>query len=332
MTHELPGYLALADELERAQKPLPIVFGHNDLLPANFLDDGEQAVADRFRICRLQHRDVRSCRRRLERRHERRRIRRIARPPISGASRTQAIRRSHAAMQCASLLREAMWSMVSELHLDAPGVDYVAYTAENLARLDAALDAYRTTYGKICSMTLPTPCRDRRHRRRHHRLLDRLPSGARPQGRRRAARTGQADLGLDLACGRAGRPVALVGLDHPRAQIFGRSLQGAGGRDRARHRLEDDRLPAARHQPGPLDRIQPAGDDGQELRHGHAAALAGRGEGDVAADGRPATSSAPPGCRPTARRAPPTSRSRWPRARACMAPSCSRTCASPASR
>ena len=46
------------------------------------------------------------------------------------------IRRSHAAMQCASLLREAMWSMVSELHLDAPGVDYVAYTAENLERLD----------------------------------------------------------------------------------------------------------------------------------------------------------------------------------------------------
>ena len=58
------------------------------------------------------------------------------------------IRRAHAAMQCASLLREAMWSMVSELHLSAPGVDYVAYTAENLARLDAALDAYRSTYGK----------------------------------------------------------------------------------------------------------------------------------------------------------------------------------------
>jgi hypothetical protein len=57
------------------------------------------------------------------------------------------ILRAHAAMQCASLLREAMWSMVSELHLDAPGVDYVAYTDENLARLDAALDAYRTTYG-----------------------------------------------------------------------------------------------------------------------------------------------------------------------------------------
>ena len=51
-------------------------------------------------------------------------------------------------MQCASLLREAMWSMVSEIHLDAPGVDYVAYTRENLAKLDAALAHYRSRHGK----------------------------------------------------------------------------------------------------------------------------------------------------------------------------------------
>ncbi|TJW86988.1 MAG: choline kinase, partial [Mesorhizobium sp.] len=48
----------------------------------------------------------------------------------------------------ASLLREAMWSMVSELYLDAPGIDYVAYTCENLTRLDAALENYRTKYGQ----------------------------------------------------------------------------------------------------------------------------------------------------------------------------------------
>ena len=59
--------------------------------------------------------------------------------------------RAHAAMQCASLLREAMWSMVSELHLAAPGADYVGYTAENLGRLDEALDHYRTEYGKTAS-------------------------------------------------------------------------------------------------------------------------------------------------------------------------------------
>jgi hypothetical protein len=40
-----------------------------------------------------------------------------------------------------------MWSMVSELYLNAPGTDYVAYTAENLKRLEAALDAYRTQHG-----------------------------------------------------------------------------------------------------------------------------------------------------------------------------------------
>jgi hypothetical protein len=51
-------------------------------------------------------------------------------------------------MQCASLLREAMWSMVSELHLSAPGVDYVAYTDENLSRLAEALERYRLAYGK----------------------------------------------------------------------------------------------------------------------------------------------------------------------------------------
>ena len=42
MAERLPDYLALADALEAAQQPLPIVFGHNDLLPANFLDDGKR--------------------------------------------------------------------------------------------------------------------------------------------------------------------------------------------------------------------------------------------------------------------------------------------------
>ena len=58
---------------------------------------------------------------------------------------------------------------------------------------------------------------------------------------------GKLDLRLDLACGRPGRAAALVGLDHPGAEIFGRALQAARCRDRPRHRLEDDRLPAARH-------------------------------------------------------------------------------------
>ena len=70
--------------------------------------------------------------------------------PISAPRPTPTLRRAHAAMQCASLLREAMWSMVSELHLDAPGVDYAAYTAENLARASTRRSTpISTHYGKL---------------------------------------------------------------------------------------------------------------------------------------------------------------------------------------
>ncbi len=147
MMANLPFYLALAEELEAAQLPLPIVFGHNDLLPANFLDDGQKLWLIDFEYAGFN----------------------TAMFDLAGAASNAGMSeaesddllaayfdrepepellRSHRAMQCASLLREAMWSMVSELHLEAPGVDYVAYTAENLTRLDAALDSYRTTYGK----------------------------------------------------------------------------------------------------------------------------------------------------------------------------------------
>ena len=47
------------------------------------------------------------------------------------------LRRRYAAMRCASLLRETMWSMASELH-STIDFDYVGYTAENLARLERA--------------------------------------------------------------------------------------------------------------------------------------------------------------------------------------------------
>ena len=36
--------------------------------------------------------------------------------------------------------------MVSELYLDAPGTDYVAYTQENIERLEGALEAYRSRF------------------------------------------------------------------------------------------------------------------------------------------------------------------------------------------
>jgi hypothetical protein len=52
-------------------------------------------------------------------------------------------------MQGAALVREAMWAMVSDIHLAAPGADYKAYAAENLARLAAFLHRYREKHGMI---------------------------------------------------------------------------------------------------------------------------------------------------------------------------------------
>ena len=147
MAEHLPTYLAMADELEAAQIPLPIVFGHNDLLPANLLDDGNRLWLIDFEYAGFSTAmfDLAGLSSNAGFSPEESEALLGA---YFGRAPDEALRRSLAAMQCASLLREAMWSMVSELYLDAPGTDYVAYTAENLKRLDAALDAYRTQYGR----------------------------------------------------------------------------------------------------------------------------------------------------------------------------------------
>lgn len=147
MATHLPFYLALARELEVAQAPLPIVFGHNDLLPANILDDGARLWLIDFEYAGFSTAmfDLAGATSNAEFPPEEAQDFLAA---YFGGPPDPAIRRAHAAMQCASLLREAMWSMVSELHLAAPGADYTGYTAENLGRLETALDHYRTTYGK----------------------------------------------------------------------------------------------------------------------------------------------------------------------------------------
>jgi thiamine kinase-like enzyme len=141
-------FLKEAQAFEDAQVPLPIVFGHHDLLPANFLDDGEKlwlidfeyagfgtAMFDLAGVSSngLMHADEKA----------------LLLEAYFGAKPQAEIMRGFAAMECASLLRETLWAMVSGLFLAAPGVDYGAYTIENRARYEAALDAYQMQYGKI---------------------------------------------------------------------------------------------------------------------------------------------------------------------------------------
>lgn len=144
LTRRLPELLAISAELERAQTPLPIAFGHNDLLPANIIDDGKRlwlidfeyagfntAMFDLAGLASNAGFDAAQSEALLEAY--------FRGPPEDG------LRRSLAAMQCASLLREALWSLVSEMYLSAPGADYDAYARQNFERFDAALAAYRKT-------------------------------------------------------------------------------------------------------------------------------------------------------------------------------------------
>jgi thiamine kinase-like enzyme len=144
----LPVLLAQAMQLEAAQVPLPIIFGHHDLLPANILDDGQKLWLIDFEYAGFG----------------------TAMFDLAGASsnalmsadeQAQLLQayvghapdatfmQAFAAMECASLLRETLWAMVSSLFLAAPGVDYGAYTNENQNRYMAAIDAYQSQYGQL---------------------------------------------------------------------------------------------------------------------------------------------------------------------------------------
>ncbi|MFN4154195.1 MAG: phosphotransferase [Paracoccaceae bacterium] len=145
---DLPGFLALSEKLEAAQIPQPIVFGHHDLLPANILDDGSRlwlidyeyagfgtAMFDLAGVSSNAGMAADETDALLR--------------AYLGHAPEPAFQRAFDAMQCASLLREAMWAMVSDIHLAAPGADYRAYARENLSRLDAALDQFTHTHGTL---------------------------------------------------------------------------------------------------------------------------------------------------------------------------------------
>jgi thiamine kinase-like enzyme len=133
---ELPRLLDIAAVLETALGPVEIAFCHNDLLPANLIDDGDRLWlidweyggygSPLFDLGGLGSNGG------LEAEGEELLLETyFERSPDDG------LRRRYAAARCASLLREAMWGMVSELHLTLP-IDYVAYARDNLARFERA--------------------------------------------------------------------------------------------------------------------------------------------------------------------------------------------------
>jgi thiamine kinase-like enzyme len=137
----LPSFLAEAADLERAVGSIEMVFGHNDLLPANFLHDGNRMWlvdwdyagwgSPLFDLGGLAANNG------LSEAQERRMLQRYYGALDGG------LWRRYLAMKAAAALREAMWSMVSELHSDLD-FDYAAYTAANLSTYRQAMNAFGT--------------------------------------------------------------------------------------------------------------------------------------------------------------------------------------------
>lgn len=136
---ELKRQLAL---LQDATGRVDLVVGHNDLLAANILDDGDQlwlidweyggfntplfdlaGLAGNNGLSVLQEQQM------LEQYFE---------------QDWQKFWRPYNAMKCTSLMRETLWSMVSELYSEIE-FDYAAYTVENLNRLNAAISDFKNT-------------------------------------------------------------------------------------------------------------------------------------------------------------------------------------------
>ncbi|MBI3453725.1 MAG: phosphotransferase family protein [Rhodospirillales bacterium] len=135
-TGDLGRWLAAAEQLEAEIGPVDLVFGHNDLLPANFIDAGRRIWlidwdyggfgSPLFDLSGL-----------------------AANAEFSPAEETALLeayferpagddlRRRYEAMKCAALLREGMWSLTAEIHSDIEH-DFVRYSEVNLARYERA--------------------------------------------------------------------------------------------------------------------------------------------------------------------------------------------------
>ncbi len=138
----LDDLLRTAGDLEKAVGPVQIVLGHNDLLAANFLDDGDRLWlldweyggfnSPLFDLAGLASNNE------LSPAQEQWLLESYFETPL-----TDQLHHQYHAMKCASLLRETMWSMVSEIHSEID-FDYGAYTEKNLSRFNAALSDYQS--------------------------------------------------------------------------------------------------------------------------------------------------------------------------------------------
>ena len=136
-----PRFLEINEELEKAVGEIKLVFGHNDMLAANFIDDGKRLWlldwdyagynAALFDLANL------SSNNELSPKQEDWILETYYQQPV-----TDRLRSRFAAMKCVSLLRETLWSIVSEIH-STLDFDYEKYTEKNLSRFEKAYNTFQ---------------------------------------------------------------------------------------------------------------------------------------------------------------------------------------------
>ena len=149
---ELPSLMEISRQLEHVVGPVDLVFGHNDLLPGNFIDDG-----DRIWLIDFDYAGFNSplfdlanlgANNQLTEEQERWMLDfyfaggEIGTPGDIGS---ENLWRRYQAMKCASLLREVMWSMVSE-SISSIDFDYRSYTLENQRRFKKVYAQFASDY------------------------------------------------------------------------------------------------------------------------------------------------------------------------------------------
>jgi thiamine kinase-like enzyme len=138
----LAEMVGVANDLEFAVGPIDLVFGHNDLLPGNFIDDGQHVwlidwdyagfnspLFDLANLASNNEFDVEQEAWMLS--------------TYYGRKPDNHLWRSYRAMKCGSLLREAMWSMVSEIY-STLDFDYAAYTVDYMDRFARAHSTFES--------------------------------------------------------------------------------------------------------------------------------------------------------------------------------------------
>ena len=141
MLPQLEHFMSVNDELEAAVGQVTMTFCHNDLLCANFIDSGDRLWLIDWEYCGYGPRlfDLANIASNAQMPEE---LERVMLADYYGVEPDDSLWRRFKAFRAGSHLREAMWSMASEIHLDLD-IDYVAYTRENLDAFEVALQEFR---------------------------------------------------------------------------------------------------------------------------------------------------------------------------------------------